>query len=156
MVISFQRDAWLLTNRVARLIFAGVKAIRKYIAFLVLTAILVSGNGIGFSIHTCLASSTKSISLLDKKCRCNDTHDKDCGSEDHDAFQSKCCTYEYNFYKLSHSSQIKDHQPVDFSLIQTQTPLLVFEQPRSVKISDSDFSHWYPDDFSVLFCSLLI
>jgi hypothetical protein len=79
------------------------RAIFLFFIYLSASSILVSGNGIVLSIHTCLFNSEKNISLF-KENSCCSSKEKSCDSCNHDekpSVTTKCCTSEVSYHKIN-------------------------------------------------------
>jgi hypothetical protein len=128
-----------------------MKKIFKYIFIYLITAsIFVSGNGVVLSIHTCLSSSCKNVSLFHEKSCCSDKKSKcNSGIPNHkDKISSKCCTSEVSFHKLN-IPFVSQKSPKVPGLKFISSP--VFSVSELVK---NEFVHFYfvppPDSFSRL------
>ena len=79
------------------------KLIQSFFIYLITAAVFISGNGVVLSIHTCLSSADKNVSLFKQKSCCSED-DNRCESkcpDQHDNLSSKCCTSEVVYNKVS-------------------------------------------------------
>lgn len=73
---------------------------RKFFIHLLILSVFISGNGLVLSVHTCLASSTKTVSVFESNC-CNDIHSKPCNGDKKEHLKSTCCVSQFSYYKLN-------------------------------------------------------
>ncbi len=81
------------------------KEIQRAFIYAVALCVLISGNGIVLSIHTCFSKSVKDVSLFNNNSCCN-SKKNECGSERHDenpSLNSKCCSLEITYNKINTS-----------------------------------------------------
>jgi hypothetical protein len=93
--------------------------------YLLLVAILISGNGVVLAIHTCLSTSSKSISLFEEKSCCEKEDSNSCNNDCEHDVKSDCCSSELKYQKLNTPFILEKVKPVITSGIYSLLP--VFE-----------------------------
>ena len=79
------------------------KLFQRFFIYIITASIFISGNGVVLSIHTCLFSASKNVSLFEEKSCCSEKSDL-CHSkypDDKENFSSKCCTSEIIYQKIN-------------------------------------------------------
>jgi len=113
------------------------KAFNRLFVFAVTACILISGNGVVLSIHTCFSKSIKDVSLFNDKSCCS-SESGGCGSEKNENDQSlnaKCCSIEFAYHKISSSflPQKSLELPV-LTFFSSTLETLVFSVPVNVPL----------------------
>lgn len=132
------------------------KVTGRFLIGLLTSIILLTGNGIVLSIHTCFAKSDRKVSLFVEN-SCCDTEKKSCDSEnDCNKLTSKCCSSEHSYYKISAPFLIQK-----FSYFFTAPAInsLIYLENFSTKIahvSDDFITPFPPEDIPFLYHQLLI
>jgi hypothetical protein len=131
-----------------------VKSWRKLITLVLIFSVIISGNGIVLAVHTCFSSSTKSVSIFEKKCSCSKEHEGKCHDEP-EVLKAKCCSYQLSYHKLNIPVTLKKVTPDSFCFpVHSISLLKTSFVPEIFTLSDD--THFSLPDIPVAICQLLI
>ena len=128
--------------------------LRKFLVYLIVSTVFISGNGVVLAIHTCFASSTKTVSIFENDC-CKDVHSKPCDSDKAEHLKDKCCVSQYSYHKLTFPGTTKKIQFVaDYIFISIPTVLIIPKVHTNFSVPEK--APPYTVDIPILFSQLLI
>jgi hypothetical protein len=133
------------------------KAFRHLLTLLIVSSVLISGNGIVLAIHTCLSTSTKKISLFNEVSCCREEMSMACDeSHSTDCVKAECCLSEHVYHKLDLPSIPVKFEPLKALVIDVFQPVYQVFIPFSVTHT-SFFSERPPcENLPVILGQLLI
>jgi hypothetical protein len=134
----------------------GVNSIRKLLSIFLITVIFISGNGVVFAIHKCIASDSQSVSFFKTHCSCEKEHKGECHDKGEIDFKSKCCTYQFNYYKINFQSPVKKVHSVDIAVSIPEFQILVSEKPAVSTKESAYYIDTSQGDILSHICKLLI
>lgn len=96
----------------------------KILALFILSTFLISGNGLVLSVHTCLATSDKMVSLFSDNSCCSDQTECCPMNQPSGALESKCCSSEFKYEKIS--APFLNNKLVELPAADMMFPQIVF------------------------------
>jgi hypothetical protein len=133
------------------------KAIKHLFTLLILSSVLISGNGIVLAIHTCLSTSTKNVSLFKEVSCCKEERSVGCDeSPDADCIDAKCCLSEHAYHKLDLPSIPVKAEPLTALIIDIFQPVYQSIIPFSITYTSFYAEHPPRENLPVILGQLLI